>query len=112
MNLMRSILFVGFGGADPDLDGLLSKVAAFDGRRGRHWMIVPRGQFPSLKAKRLLRDRGVTIVEYNRDDTHSELVNFLETLATPLSLAGSGDSAIERRSSPDRGLPGLSEMES
>jgi hypothetical protein len=110
---MSSILFVGFGGADPDLDGLLSKVAAFDGRRGRHWMVVPRGQFPSLKAKRLLRDRGVTIIEYERDDTHSGLVTFLEALARPPALVSAEDGKTAgSRQGQERSLPNLSEMES
>jgi hypothetical protein len=78
---MASILFVGFGGSDPDLDGLLNNVAAFDGRRARHWMLVPSHQFPALKVKRLLKDRGVQVVEYEHDETHSGLVSFLAALA-------------------------------
>jgi len=81
--LMSSVLFVGFGGTDPDLDGLISKVAAFDGRRHRHWMLVPEGKFPALKSKRLLNDKGVRVIEYPPDDTHSRLVEFLGILATP-----------------------------
>lgn len=77
---MASILFIGFGGSDPDLDGLLRNVAAFDGRRARHWMVVPSQQFPALKAKRLLRDRGVQVVGYEQDDAHSGLVKFLANL--------------------------------
>jgi hypothetical protein len=80
---MSSILFVGFGGTDPDLDGLLSKVAAFDGRRRRHWMVVQEGKFPALKAKRLLNDKGVRVIEYPADKTHSGLIEFLGILGTP-----------------------------
>jgi hypothetical protein len=80
---MSSVLFVGFGGTDPDLDGLLSKVAAFDGRRRRHWMVVPEGKFPTLKAKRLLHDKGVRVIEYPIDAKHSRLTEFLGILATP-----------------------------
>jgi len=89
---MSSILFVGFGGSDPDLDGLMSKVAAFDGRRGRHWMVVPEGKFPSLKAKRLLNDKGVRVIEYPIDDTHSRLIEFLAILTTPASVLRPEDS--------------------
>jgi hypothetical protein len=80
---MASVLFVGFGGSDPDLDGLISKVAAFDGRRKRHWMVVPEGQFPPLKAKRLYLDKGIQVVQYTPDGDHSALVRFLEILARP-----------------------------
>jgi hypothetical protein len=85
---MSSLLFIGFGGADPDLDGLLTKVAAFDGRRRRHWLVVPEGKFPVLKAKRLLNDKGVRVVEYPVDVTHSQLTAFLRILATPPSATG------------------------
>ena len=36
---MSSILFVGFGGGDPDLDRIISRVAPLDGRSKRHWML-------------------------------------------------------------------------
>jgi hypothetical protein len=77
-----SVLFVGFGGSDPDLESILSRVAAFDGRRRAHWMLVPEGAFPHLKAKRLLKDKGVRIIEYKPDGTHSGVIAFLEALAT------------------------------
>src|ERR1035437_4090511 len=92
---MSSVLFVGFGGTDPDLDGLLSKVAAFDGRRRRHWMVVPEGKFPSLKATRLLHDKGVRVIEYPFYSRHSRLTEFLGILATP--QAGSGHKMKSRR---------------
>jgi hypothetical protein len=76
-----SVLFVGFGGTDPNLDRLMAAVAAFDGRRQRHWMLMPSGGLPELKAKRLLKDRGIIIVEYERDEGHTRLVEFLRKLA-------------------------------
>jgi hypothetical protein len=87
---MSSVLFIGFGGSDPDLDGLLSKVAAFDGRRSRHWIVVPEGRFPALKAKRLLKDKGISVIQYKHDEhdeNHPELVKFLKALETLLTSA-------------------------
>ena len=78
-----SVLFVGFGGSDPDLDGLLSEVAEFDGRRHRHWMLAPASKFPRLKARRLQADRGISVIEYHVDESHSGLVRFLRDLAEP-----------------------------
>lgn len=76
---MSSILFIGFGGSDPNLNGFLSNVAALDGRRSRHWMVVPEGM-PKLKAKRLLFDKGIKVIQYKLDEKHSELMKFLELL--------------------------------
>jgi SIR2-like protein len=82
-----SVLFVGFGGSDPDLDSITSRVAQFDGRLRRHWMVVPQGELPPLRAKRLANDRGIQVIEYDhdpkRDPTHKGLVAFLERLAQP-----------------------------
>jgi SIR2-like domain len=82
-----SVLFVGFGGSDPDLDSITSRVAQFDGRVQRHWMVVPEGALPILKAKRLANDRGIRVIEYphdaKRDPNHSGLVSFFERLGQP-----------------------------
>jgi len=92
---MSSLLIIGFGGSDPDLDGLLNKVAAFDGRRQRHWMLVRQGHFPTLKAKRLLEDKGVRVIEYLNDGTHSGFERFLEKLSTMFPLARSASAPME-----------------
>jgi hypothetical protein len=53
----------------------------------RHWMVVPRGELPPLRAKRLANDRGIQVVEYphdpESDPSHSGLVAFLEKLVEP-----------------------------
>jgi hypothetical protein len=96
-----SVLFVGFGGTDPDLDGITSRVAEFDGRRPRHWMLVPEGELPVLKAKRLRRDRGIRVVEYphnkKRDPHHQGLVAFFEHLAEPEPVAKKAGRAARPR---------------
>jgi hypothetical protein len=46
-------------------------------------MVVPEGKFPTLKAKRLLHDKGVRVIEYPIDAKHSRLTEFLGILVTP-----------------------------
>lgn len=82
---LSSVLFIGFSGSDPDLEGIISRVAAFDGRNRRHWMVVPKGSLPGLKAKRFGKDKGINIVEYSKDEFHSGLVKFLRQLSKALS---------------------------
>jgi hypothetical protein len=79
---VSSVLFIGFGAADPDIERIISKVGAFDGRSKRHWMLVPKGSFPLLRAKRLWTDKGITIIQYERDPSHSGLLTFLKALST------------------------------
>jgi hypothetical protein len=82
-----SVLFVGFGGTDPDLEAITSRVSQFDGHVQRHWMVVPQGELPPLRAKRLAYDRGIQVIEYphdpKQDPNHGGLVEFLDTLAQP-----------------------------
>jgi SIR2-like domain len=98
-----SVLFVGFGGSDPDLDSITSRVAQFDGRLKRHWMVVPQGELPVLKAKRLANDRGIRVVEYahdkKRDAKHQGLVAFLERLAQPEPVPKASDRQSRPRGS-------------
>lgn len=91
---MSSVLFIGFGGSDPDMEGIISRVAALDGRSKRHWMLAPNGSFPPLKAKRMWKDKGINVIGYDPDEKHSGVAQFLQNLASPpiVSLKGSRDS--------------------
>jgi hypothetical protein len=95
---MSSILFVGFSGSDPDIEGITSRVAAFDGRSRRHYMLVTKGSMPSLKAKRFWKDKGINIIEYSHDEAHSGLVRFL----SELSNRSRSDTQHEMQSTSDR----------
>lgn len=81
--LTSSVLFIGFGYSDPDLESITSKVAVFDGRSKRHWILVPKGKFPMLKLKRLWADKGINAINYDSDVQHSGVVQFLNRLSRP-----------------------------
>lgn len=85
--MMSSVLFIGFGGSDPNIEKIISTVAMSDGNRKRHWMLVPSHTFPSLKLRRLWKDKGINIIQYKKDSTHSGLTNFLRKIKTPPSLS-------------------------
>lgn len=87
---MSSILFIGFGGSDPNLNSFLSNVAALDGRRIRHWMVVPEGTMPQLRAKRLSSDKGIKVIQYKFDGKHTELTKFLELLMKQPDITSEG----------------------
>lgn len=73
-----SLLFVGFGGTDPNLERLLARTAIFDGRSKRHWLLTSASSMPSLRAKRLWEDKGLNIVTY--PGPHSQVITFLNRL--------------------------------
>lgn len=74
-----SFLFVGFGGSDQDLEGILSRCAAFNESK-RHWLLLSRNSIPLLKAKRLWKDKGINIILYEPDEKHTAVVKFFERL--------------------------------
>jgi hypothetical protein len=76
---VSSILFVGFGGTDPNLEHVLSRASISDGRSKRHWIVVSRAHMPTLVAKRLWKDKGINTIWYQGG--HADLVRFLEKLA-------------------------------
>jgi hypothetical protein len=80
-----SVLFVGFGFGDPDIEALTSMVARFSTRARKHWILLPRDTFPPLKARRLLKDKGLQVIEYSTDDNHSGVVTFLRKLANTIT---------------------------
>jgi hypothetical protein len=84
---VASVLFIGFGGADPNVEGIITRIARADGGRKRHWMLVAEGSFPVLKMKRLWRDNGINIIQYEKDEGHTAVPRFLRALAAPPELA-------------------------
>jgi hypothetical protein len=75
-----SVLFVGFGASDPNVEAITSRVAAFDGHTPRHWMLLSAGSILPLKAKRLRKDKGIRVIQYQQDEEHSGLITFLKCL--------------------------------
>ena len=85
--MMSSVLFIGFGGSDPNIEKIIRTASMLDGNRKRHWMLIPYHTFPLLKAKRLWKDKGINIIQYKKDSTHSGLTNFLRKIKTPPPLS-------------------------
>ena len=53
-----TVLFVGFGGSDPDLDAVVDRLSAIYERSiGQHFLLVSEGEFSALERRRLLEDK-------------------------------------------------------
>lgn len=81
---IASILFLGFGRADQDLEGILNKLDVFY-KSNKHWMVIPEAHMPILRAKHLREDKGIRVIQYKDNQAHTELIRLLKELATPLS---------------------------
>jgi hypothetical protein len=77
-----TVLFIGFGATDPDLDAALAKLNAIYGRGADpHYILMPQGRLSTIEQRRLLADRRLWVIEYPADSDHSALPAVLAHLA-------------------------------
>jgi len=77
-----TVLFVGFGGSDPDLDAVTDKLSTIYERSiGQHFILISEDEFSALERRRLLEDKRLDCITYERDRSHSQVVEFLRALA-------------------------------
>ena len=77
-----TVLFVGFGGSDPDLDAVTDRLSTIYERGiGQHFILISEDEFASLERRRLLEDKRLDCITYKRDTSHSQVVEFLRALA-------------------------------
>lgn len=77
-----TVLFVGFGGNDPDLDAVVDRLSAIYERSiGQHFLLISEGEFTALERRRMLEDKRLDCITYERDADHSQVVEFLKALS-------------------------------
>jgi hypothetical protein len=77
-----TVLFVGFGAEDPDLNAVIERLSAvYERSVGRHFLLVPDVAFSPMERRRLLEDKRLDCITYVADDSHSQLREFLKALA-------------------------------
>jgi hypothetical protein len=76
-----TVLFVGFGGADPDLDGIVDRLSTIYERGiGQHFLLIGEDQFAPIERLRLLEDKRLDCITYQPDDSHSQVEEFLKAV--------------------------------
>ena len=77
-----TVLFVGFGGTDPDLEGVVDRLSTIYERSiSQHFLLISEDELTSLERRRLLEDKRLDCITYERDSSHSQVVEFLKALA-------------------------------
>lgn len=78
----ETLLFVGYGLQDPDLDALLTEMRALAvGAPPQHFALMPRGQVDPSHRRHLLAEAGITVLEYDPASDHRALLDLLHELA-------------------------------
>jgi hypothetical protein len=81
-----TVLFIGFGGNDPDLDGIVDRLSTIYERSiGQHFLLISEDELSALERRRLLEDKRLDCITYRRDASHSQVVEFLLALSQRLA---------------------------
>lgn len=84
-----TVLFVGFGGNDPDLDAVVDRLSAIYERSiGQHFLLISEGEFTALERRRLLEDKRLDCITYKQDAHHSQVGEFLKALSLRAAPGG------------------------
>ncbi len=77
----NTVIFIGYGGTDPDFRIVSDKLAAFYPTGFEpHYIILPAGSLSLTQKDRLLHDQRLRTIEYRLDAEHSELRRILREL--------------------------------
>lgn len=77
----HTVLFMGFGGSDPDLDYLMDRLSTIFSRTlNKHFILVPKSKFNFTEKRRLLLDKRLEVIEYDPQNDHEHVHSFIENL--------------------------------
>lgn len=87
---VNTVLFIGFGLEDPDIDNMLDRLSSIFSRTNEsHYALIPTGRFSALEKRRMLLDKRIRIIEYdNNDGNHDQVYEFLSYLYDLTAPAG------------------------
>jgi hypothetical protein len=77
-----TVLFVGFSGNDPDLDEIIDRLSTiYERSLSQHFILISEDEFSALERRRLLEDKRLDCITYQKDSSHSQVVEFLKALS-------------------------------
>lgn len=77
-----TVLFIGFSGNDPDLDGIIDRLSAiYERSLSQHFILISEDEFSAIERRRLLEDKRLDCITYQKDASHSQVVEFLKALS-------------------------------
>lgn len=77
-----TVLFIGFSGNDPDLDGIIDRLSTiYERSLSQHFILISEDEFSALERRRLLEDKRLDCITYQKDSSHSQVVEFLKALS-------------------------------
>jgi len=79
--ITRVVLMLGFSGSDPEISLLTESLReSLDHRNVPEYIVLPKGEKGEVEKKRLRRDFGLQVIEYDKSEDHHELLELVEYL--------------------------------
>jgi hypothetical protein len=77
----HTVLFVGFSGNDIDLDFVTDRLSTIYSRTlNKHYILLPNDKYNLTEKRRLLLDKRLEVIDYEKDISHSQVDFFFNTL--------------------------------
>jgi len=77
----HTVLFIGFSGNDIDLDFVTDRLATIYSRTlNKHYILLPNDKYNLTEKRRLLLDKRLEVIDYEKDTSHSQVDFFFNTL--------------------------------
>ncbi|MGV3632249.1 MAG: SIR2 family NAD-dependent protein deacylase [Bacteroidota bacterium] len=78
----QTVLFIGFGGNDPDIDYLFNRLSTIFSRTlNKHYILTPNNLFNFTEKRRLLLDKRLETIEYDPINNHEQVLHLLSKLS-------------------------------
>ena len=82
----HTVLFVGFSGDDTDYNFITNRLSTIYSRTlNKHYILVPNGKYNLTEKRRLLLDKRLEVIEYEKDAKHTQVDHFFEKLQNLIS---------------------------
>ena len=79
--LSNCVLFIGFGGNDPDIEDVLNKLSVIFSENSQcHYILLPSGTKNNVEKEMLFSTKRLEVIDYEADEGHSQVKEFLEAL--------------------------------
>jgi len=79
--LTHTVVFIGFGANDPDLNNVLDRLSSIYSRTlDKHYILLPSGTMNTTEKRRFAFDKRLEVVEYIEDQDHTQVTEFLREL--------------------------------
>jgi hypothetical protein len=93
-----TVVFIGYGGTDPDLNNIIDNLAAISEHGfDPHYLLMPKGRLATFSKRVLLDAQRLEVIEYDPRENHQQVEAFVAELTYPRILSHRPETALKGR---------------